>query len=85
MQTLFKKLQYHFLVESTNIDNKTVLYKTALSQFLVITRFGTFPGKGSGYYGKSDSMSIWRLLTLISLDFDEIWYGSLFHKEMNAC
>ena len=32
MQTLFKKLEYHFLVESTKIDNITFPYKTALSE-----------------------------------------------------
>ena len=32
MQTLFKKLEYHFLVESTKIDNKTFPDKTALSE-----------------------------------------------------
>ena len=31
MQTLFKKLEYNFLVESTKIDNITFPYKTALS------------------------------------------------------
>ena len=32
MQTPFKKLEYHFLVESTKIDNITFPYKTALSE-----------------------------------------------------
>ena len=32
MQTLFKKLEYRFLVESTKIDNITFPYKTALSE-----------------------------------------------------
>ena len=32
MQTLFKKLEYHFLVESTKIDSITFPYKTALSE-----------------------------------------------------
>ena len=32
MQTLFKKLEYHFLVESTKIDNITFPYKTSLSE-----------------------------------------------------
>ena len=32
MQTLFKKLQYHLLAESTKSDNITFLYKTALSK-----------------------------------------------------
>ena len=37
MQTLFKKLEYHFLVESTKIDNITFPYKTALSEANVKT------------------------------------------------
>ena len=32
MQTLFIKLEYCFLVESTKIDNITFPYKTALSE-----------------------------------------------------
>ena len=32
MQTLFKKLEYCSLVESTKIDNITFPYKTALSE-----------------------------------------------------
>ena len=32
MQTLFKKLEYHFLVQRTKIDNITFFYKTALSE-----------------------------------------------------
>ena len=32
MQTLFKKLEYRFLVESTKIDNITFPYKAALSE-----------------------------------------------------
>ena len=32
MQTIFKKLEYRFLVESTKIDNVTFPYKTALSE-----------------------------------------------------
>ena len=32
MQTLFKKLEYCFLVESTKIDNITFPYKNALSE-----------------------------------------------------
>ena len=31
MQTLFKKLEYRFLFESTKIENATFPYKTALS------------------------------------------------------
>ena len=31
-QTLFKKLEYRFLVESTKIENTTFPYKTALSE-----------------------------------------------------
>ena len=31
-QTLFKKLEYHFLVESTKIDSAIFPYKTALSE-----------------------------------------------------
>ena len=37
MQTLFKKLEYHFLVESTKIDNITFPYKTVLSEANVRT------------------------------------------------
>ena len=37
MQTLFKKVEYRFLVESTKIDNITFLYKTALSEANVRT------------------------------------------------
>ena len=37
MQTLFKKLEYHFLVESTKIDSITFPYKTALSEANVKT------------------------------------------------
>ena len=37
MQTLFKKLEYRFLVESTKIDNITFPYKTALSEASVKT------------------------------------------------
>ena len=37
MQTLIKKLEYHFLVESTKTDNITFLYKTALSEANVKT------------------------------------------------
>ena len=36
-QTLFKKLEYCFLVESTKIDNITFPYKTALSEANVKT------------------------------------------------
>ena len=32
MQTLFKKLEYLLLVESTKIENATILYKTTLSK-----------------------------------------------------
>ena len=37
MQILFKKLEYHFVVESTKIDNITFPYKTALSEANVKT------------------------------------------------
>ena len=37
MQTLFKKLEHRFLVESTKIDNITFLYKTALQKANVKT------------------------------------------------
>ena len=37
MQTLFKKLEFRFLVESTEIDNTTFPYKTALSEASVKT------------------------------------------------
>ena len=37
MQTLFKKLEYRFLVESTKIDNITFPYKTARSEANVKT------------------------------------------------
>ena len=36
-QTIFKKLEYRFLVESTEIDNATFPYKTALSEANVKT------------------------------------------------
>ena len=32
MQTLFKNPEYHFLVESTKIENATFPYKAALSE-----------------------------------------------------
>ena len=32
MDTFFKKLEYRFLVESTNIENASFPYKTALSE-----------------------------------------------------
>ena len=32
MKTFIKKLDYRFLVESTNIDNASLLYKTAISE-----------------------------------------------------
>ena len=32
MQILFKKLKHYFLIESTNNQNLTFLYKTALSE-----------------------------------------------------
>ena len=31
-KTFFKKLEYHFLVESTKIENASFLYKTAISK-----------------------------------------------------
>ena len=37
MQTLFKKLEYNFLVESTKIGNITFPYETALSEANVKT------------------------------------------------
>ena len=37
VQTLFKKLEFRFLVESTEIDNTTFPYKTALSEASVKT------------------------------------------------
>ena len=37
MQTLFKKLEYRFLVESTKIDNITFPYKIALTEANVKT------------------------------------------------
>ena len=37
MQTLFTKLEYCFLVESTKIDNTIFSYKTALSEANVKT------------------------------------------------
>ena len=50
MQTLFKKLEYRFLVESTKIDNITFPYKIALLrqikwavQNLPITKNGVLP------------------------------------------
>ena len=42
MQTLFKTLEYRFLVESTKIDNITFPYKAALSEANVkINRMGS--------------------------------------------
>ena len=42
MQTLFKKLEYRFLAESTKIDIITFPYKTALSEANVKTnKMGT--------------------------------------------
>ena len=42
MQTLFKNLEYCFLVESTKIDNITLPYKTALPEANVkINRMGS--------------------------------------------
>ena len=38
MQTLFKKLEYRFLVESYKIENATFPYKTALSEASVKTK-----------------------------------------------
>ena len=35
MQTLLKKLGYHFLVEGTKIENATFPYKTVLSKWKV--------------------------------------------------
>ena len=41
-QTLFKKMDYRFLVESTKIDNATFPYKTALTEANVkINRMGS--------------------------------------------
>ena len=37
MQILFKKLEHHFVVESTKIDSITFPYKTALSEANVKT------------------------------------------------
>ena len=37
MQTLFKKLEYCFLVESTKIENASFPYKTAISETNVKT------------------------------------------------
>ena len=36
-KTLFEKLEYRFLIESTKIENATHLYKTALSEANVKT------------------------------------------------
>ena len=36
-KTLFEKLEYRFLIESTKIENATHLYKTALSEASVKT------------------------------------------------
>ena len=32
MKTLFKKLEYHFLIESINFENASFPYKTATSE-----------------------------------------------------
>ena len=37
METLFRKLKYRFLVESTKTENATFPYKTALSEAYVKT------------------------------------------------
>ena len=37
MQTLFKKVEYRFLVESTKIENAAFSYKTALPEPIVKT------------------------------------------------
>ena len=37
MKTFFKKLQYRFLVERTNIENASFPYKTAISEANVKT------------------------------------------------
>ena len=37
MKTYFKKLEYHFLVETTKIENASFLFKTALSEANVKT------------------------------------------------
>ena len=37
MKTFFKKLEYHFLVESTKIENAPFPYKTAISEVNVKT------------------------------------------------
>ena len=37
MRTIFKKVEYRFLVESTNIENASFPYKTALSEANVKT------------------------------------------------
>ena len=37
MQTIFKKLEYRFLAESSKIDNITFPYKTTLSEASVKT------------------------------------------------
>ena len=36
-ENLFKKLEYRFLVESTKIENASILYKTAVSEVNVKT------------------------------------------------
>ena len=36
-KTFFKKLEYHFLVESTKIENASFSYKTAVSEANVKT------------------------------------------------
>ena len=44
-KTFFKKLEYHFLVESTNIKNASFPYKTAMSEANVkINRMGSTKG-----------------------------------------
>ena len=37
MKTFFKKLEYHFLVETTKIENISFPFKTALSEANVMT------------------------------------------------
>ena len=55
MQILFKKLEYHFVVESTKIDNITFPYKTALSEANVKTNRKNSMGSIKWTYHKEQS------------------------------
>ena len=65
MKTFFKKLDYRFLVESTNNENATFPYKTALSEVVVKTNR---MGKRNGPITKN------RVFSATTLFFSEILF-----------